>query len=274
MIQIMNLRSEMKTNYHTHTLWCDGNDSSEDMILSAIEKGFGVIGFSSHMAFPLAYDWEVAPSDAGRYVDEIRTLAKKYEHRIKVLCGGEADYIRGMTTPEKSRYEALGLDYLIGSLHTVIAPDGGEASVDSSPELLVEGINKHFSGDAKAFVKAYFEQEREMLKYDFDILGHPDLVRKYNVKHPYFDEKADWFFEELDKTAAAIAASGKIVEVNTGAISRGWLDDAYPSLEFRDRLRAHGVKFILNSDAHFADGLDCAFDRFADAEKYVSRLIV
>ena len=114
-------------------------------------------------------------------------------------------------------------------------------------------------------MKAYFAFEREIVRReDFDFLAHPDLVRKFNAKHPYFDEAAGWYREELVKTADAIAASGKTVEINTGAISRGWLDDAYPSAEFRGLLKSRGVRLILNSDAHAPEGLDCAFDRFSE----------
>ena len=105
-------------------------------------------------------------------------------------------------------------------------------------------------------------------KFDFDVVGHPDLVRKFNVKTPYFDESADWYREEMRLTADAIAASGKMTEVNTGAISRGWLDDAYPSDYFRALLRERGVRFILSADTHSRDTIDCAFDRFASAESY------
>ena len=259
-----------KTNFHTHTVWCDGSDTAETMVLSAIDKGFAVIGFSSHMAFPEACDWQLKPELAAQYIADIRALQEKYASRIKVFCGGEADYIQGSTTPEKGRYAAMGLDYLIGSLHTVVASDGGRVSVDSSPELLREGIDKCFGGDARSFICAYFEQQREMLKFDFDILGHPDLVRKFNAKHPYFDETAPWYLSQLEESAEAIAKSGKIVEVNTGAISRGWLDDVYPSPAFRAMLREKGVKFVLSSDSHAADTIDCAFDRFGTAEDYLN----
>ena len=60
--------------------------------------------------------------------------------------------------------------------------------------------------------------------------------------------------------------------MNTGAISRGWLDDAYPSAEFRALLRARGVRFVLNADAHSADAIDCAFDRFSSCEDYAAFL--
>ncbi|MBO5371040.1 MAG: PHP domain-containing protein, partial [Clostridia bacterium] len=34
---------------HTHTTYCDGKDSPEDMVKTAIEKGLRVIGFSGHI---------------------------------------------------------------------------------------------------------------------------------------------------------------------------------------------------------------------------------
>jgi len=260
----------MKTNYHTHSTWCDGANHPEDVIRVAIEKGFDELGFSSHMAFPVDDGCAMTPEDGPGYVAEIRALAANYADRIRVLCGGEADYIRGQTAPDRTRYAHLGLDYLIGSVHYIVAPDSSVVPVDHAPDLLRAGIEAHFGGSAEAFVKSYFEQEREMVATcDFDVVGHPDLVRKFNAKHPYFDETAAWYRDELEQTAEVIGSSGKLVEVNTGAISRGWLDDVYPSAPFRDLLRARGVKFILSSDAHAAATLDAAFDRFGAAEDYV-----
>ena len=254
----------MKTNYHQHTTWCDGHDDAETMICAAIDRGFDEIGFSSHARLPDNEEGNLTPESAVRYAAEIRALAAKYADRISVRLGVEADYIPHDTTPEKARYASLGLDYMIGSIHWVVAPDGAQVPVDWSPERLEEGLRDHFGGDAEAYIRAYFAQERDMVaKFDFDILGHPDLIRKFNGRLHYFDETAPWYREELRLTADAIAASGKIVEINTGAIARGWMDDAYPSAEFRALLRARAVPFILSSDAHAATAIDCAFDRFA-----------
>ena len=33
----------MKTNYHTHTTWCEGKDTPEAVVVAAIEKGFDAI---------------------------------------------------------------------------------------------------------------------------------------------------------------------------------------------------------------------------------------
>lgn len=260
----------MKSNYHTHTTWCDGRNTPEEMIRSAMGMGFGLLGFSSHSAYPDDSVCTVPVARLQGYFDEVRRLAAEYAGRIDVLCGVEADYIPGSTDPDRARYAGFAPDYIIGSVHYVVAADGGRVPVDHSPELLQEGIAKRFGGSAEAFVRAYFAQEREMVRrFDFDIVGHPDLCRKFNARHPYFDERADWYLHELELTAEAIAASGRLVEVNTGAISRGWLDDAYPSATFRGMLRSRGVRFVLNSDSHSSDTIDCAFDRFGGAEDFV-----
>ena len=39
----------LRANYHTHTTFCDGSDSAEDVVLAAIDKGFSHLGFSGHM---------------------------------------------------------------------------------------------------------------------------------------------------------------------------------------------------------------------------------
>ena len=244
----------MKTNFHTHTTFCDGAGTAEQMVVSAIEKGFDVLGFSSHSDMV---------KDLDAYKAEIRRLAAKYEGKIRILCGIEAEYDTG--------FKRGDLDYVIGSTHYITAPDGARFAFDATHDSFLAGVRDHFGGDFVAFLHAYFAQELEMVgKYDCDIIGHLDLVRKYNSKFPYFDESADWYREELVKTADAVAASGRLVEVNTGAISRGWMDDAYPSAEFRALLRERGVKFILSSDSHAPDTLDCAFDCFSAAESYVS----
>lgn len=263
----------MRANFHTHSTWCDGANTPEELIQGALAKGFSALGFSSHAMLPGdLLTWPLTAAKAPRYAAEIRALAEKYEDRIQVLCGVEADFISGgLATPDRAVYAAIQPDYIIGSIHFVRSPDGELTAVDKSPESLVADVAAHFGGDYAAYVRAYFAQEREMAATcDFDVIGHPDLVRKFNGRLGCFDETAPWYVAELERTADAFAASGKLVEVNTGAIARGWMDDAYPSAAFRALLRARGVQFVLSADAHTVAALDCAFDRFADAESFVT----
>ena len=269
----------MKATFHCHSVWCDGRNTVEEMILAALDRGFDAIGFSSHAMFPAFERYTLGPAAAPEYVREIRSLAEKYRGRIRVLCALEADYIPGVTTPDRSRYAALGLDYLIGSVHWTPSPawttgridDPSLVPVDHTPEILRDGLRDYFGGDARRLIVRYHELLREMVATcDFDIVGHADLYRKYNVKHPFFDENAPWHLAELEKSADAIAASGRLVEVNTGAIGRGWRDDAYPSDRFRALLRERGVRFVLDSDSHSVETVDAGYDRYAGAENYVT----
>lgn len=262
----------MKTNYHTHTRWCDGAASPLEMAEAAAAKGFSALGFSSHAMLPGdMLDWPLTTGKLPAYAAEIRSLANKFAGRMEILLGVEADYLPGEATPARAAYSAASPDYIIGSIHFLRAPDGAIANVDKSPESFVADVKAHFGGDATAFARAYFAAEREMAaSFDFDIIGHADLLRKFNSRLHWLDESAPWYVRELEATADAFAKSGKLVEVNTGGISRGWMDDAYPSPKFRDLLRERGVKFILSSDAHAAETLDCAFGRFAGEEDWAT----
>ena len=230
----------MKVNYHTHTTWCDGMDSAETMVKAAIDRGFEVLGFSAHgdmLSSPLAY------------IREIRSLSAKYREQIKILCGIEAE--EGDTLGLKDK-----LDYAIGSLHYVRSQDGAKVAVDHTAQLLSSGIAEHFGGDEEMFVKEYYRQQRAMIERGgFEILGHPDLIHKFGLLD-HVDAKRE---EAL--TADLVAAKNLMVELNTGAIARGYLDEAYPFPAFRALFRERGVKFVISSDAHSAAALDCAFDR-------------
>ena len=37
-----------RQNLHTHTTFCDGKDTPEELVEAAIAKGFDSIGFSGH----------------------------------------------------------------------------------------------------------------------------------------------------------------------------------------------------------------------------------
>ena len=76
-----------KINLHTHTSFCDGKNSPEEMILSAIQKGFTALGFSGHSLFPFARSWHIAPREFSLYEKEILRLKEKYSSQIQILLG-------------------------------------------------------------------------------------------------------------------------------------------------------------------------------------------
>ena len=74
-----------KSNMHTHTQFCDGKCSMEEMIKNAIDKGFGALGFSPH-AFT-HFDTSYCMTDEKQFVGEFLRLKEKYGDKL-VLHGG------------------------------------------------------------------------------------------------------------------------------------------------------------------------------------------
>lgn len=257
----------LKTNYHTHTIYCDGNNTPEEMVKEAIEKGFDVLGFSSHSMYPFAGSWHIPTKQFDDYINDVRKCAEKYKNKIAVLCGFEADYVPPITKPDYSAYKKLSPDFLIGSVHYIFTPTG-RLAVDYAAESLKAKITELYDDNPKKMVEDYFALEREMLKKSrFTIIGHADLVRKNNAKLNMFNESDLWYKNEIKRTADSIQKAGVIAEINTGAIARGTMDDVYPSEEFLRLLYERDVPVTISSDCHNKEMLDCAFDRAVQAAK-------
>lgn len=262
-----------KTNYHTHTTFCDGNNSAEEMVISAIEKNFDILGFSGHSMYPFSSDWHIPSNSHQDYCAEISRLKGLYGSRIDLYLGFEADYIHGVCRPSMEEYKSLfNADYIIGSVHYVPG-NGGYFEADGSFAHTREKIQELYRGDIREAVHNYFECERKMLEEcSFTFMGHPDLIRKQNSPKnstgPWFSEDEMWYRQEVDQTAKAIAQSGVCVEVNTGGMARGYLDSPYPSPYFLEKLHQYGVPVTINSDSHAKETLDFWFP---NAVEYIKK---
>ena len=73
-----------KQNLHTHSLFCDGKNSLEDMVTEAINQGFTSIGFSSHAytAFPFDECGIKSKEKEKLYLDTISSLIELYLSNI------------------------------------------------------------------------------------------------------------------------------------------------------------------------------------------------
>lgn len=247
------------SNLHTHTLYCDGNNSAKDYIERAIELGFVSIGFSGHsyISGELGEGWCMSEKGTLEYIKELKILKEKYKEKIEVYIGLETDYYSGYKKDIKNK---LSLDYTLGSVHLIKNDTTGEYySIDSSPEITEEGI-KAFGG-VKNYIKKYYETLLKMVEeQEPDIIGHIDLVKKFNSENRYFDETEEWYVKLVDDTLDKIKNSNSIIEVNTGAMSRGWTDFPYPSKFILKLILKKNIPITLNSDVHSVENIDYYFD--------------
>lgn len=244
---------------HTHTTFSDGRCSPAETARAAEALGLSRLGFSDHSYTAFGESWCMKKSDTLRYIEEIHALKEAYRGRLEILCGIEQDFY--------SDEPVEAYDYVIGSVH-YLKKDGVYLPVDESAALLREAADRHFGGDVYALAELYFDTvSRVVEKTHADIIGHFDLVSKFNEQTPLFDTQNPRYVAAWQAAADRLIAFGKPFEINTGAIFRGYKTVPYPAPEMLEYIAAHGGRFILSSDSHQSDAL--CFD-FARYSKYVS----
>lgn len=244
----------MKCNFHTHTNYCDGKDSPEELVKAALNKGFFALGFSSHSFTEMDKSFAMSACDAQKYRTEIALLKEKYKSKIELYCGIEQDYFSDEPTD--------CYDYVIGSVHYVLK-DGEYIAVDDTAEIVKNAVDRLYGGDFDALAEDYFALVAKVAeKTNADIIGHFDLVSKYSEKNGYGESQR--FLAAAEKAIKALIPYGLPFEINTGAMARGVRSVPYPSPEILKMIKKHGGEIMLSSDCHDKNFLDFAFCEAAD----------
>ena len=263
---------------HMHTTYCDGKNSAEEMILAAVSVGLKTVGLSGHSFTWFDTSYCMSEEGTAAYIEEVKALKSKYSDRIRVLLGTELDYWAEIdTTP---------YDYIIGSSHYLLKDDA-YLDIDFSAELLMDEANQYFGGDMAAMAAAYYKQVGNIVKKtECDIIGHFDLVTKFNEMLPVqivgtsdprymtaWMDAVDRIFEDTAElrrsgkpnrleTLGLIEAGDKpVFEINTGAMAKGYRTTPYPAADQIKYIQNKGGKFVLSSDSHSTDKLCYAFDK-------------
>ena len=241
------------TNYHTHTTYCDGENTPEEIVLHAIENGFSSIGFSGHGYTP--FDLRYCMKDTQSYIKEITELKKKYADKIEIYCGIEEDAF--------SIVERENFDYIIGSSH-YFNIDGKYYPIDSNYDYFKKCLEA-FDNDALKLAEVYYSTFVGYInKRKPDIVGHFDLITKFDeVDEQRFLNNPE-YLKIAKKYLQKAAENDVIFEVNTGAIARGIRKTPYFGEELLYILKEQGGKVILSSDSHSVETLNFYFE---EAEK-------
>ena len=241
-------------DYHTHTSFCDGDASAEQMVLAAISLGMDEIGISGHAHQPFDPDYCMSKEGSALYRREVLRLKEKYAGKIKIYLGAEKDLFSDEDTD--------GLDYVIGSTHYLKC--GAEyVAVDAGADVLEDAIERYFGGDALSLCEAYFENVSKIGEVIHPtIVGHFDLVTKYNADGRFFDESSPRYIAAWKTAADELLKTCSLYEINTGVMFRVGRDRPYPSLDIINYIKERGGEFILSSDSHSTRSLCWKFDEF------------
>lgn len=266
------------SNLHTHTTFSDGKHSPEENVLSAIEKNMLSLGFSDHSYTGCDTSYCTDPASYSEYLETIRQLKQKYSDQIALYAGLELDYYSVMShIPVFSKSLGNGImdntyidrtklgfsmdeikkyDYLIAAVHYIIK-DGICYPIDHSPEQQLDCIQNAFNGNVFDMAQFYYDtlcEHVEMIKPTY--VGHFDVITKFSLM-PESDER----YRDLARNALRrIIKTCPYIEVNTGAIARGWRKIPYPADYLLQTLLEEGGKPVLGSDSHDKNNLIFHFD--------------
>ncbi|MBE7046459.1 MAG: histidinol-phosphatase HisJ family protein [Ruminococcaceae bacterium] len=239
----------MLTNYHTHTTFCDGKNTPEEVILRAMEIGLSAIGFSGHGYTP--FDTEYCMKDTDEYIKEISGLKEKYGDKIEIFCGAEEDAFACVKRDD--------FDYIIGSSH-YIRVDGEYYPIDSGADTFKKCLEVSDNDPIKLAENYYSTFVDYILKRNPDIVGHFDLITKYDEIDTQLFSNNTEYLKLAEKYISKAAEADVIFEMNSGAISRGLRKTPYLSENMLYILKSKNSKIMLSSDSHSIETLNFYFE--------------
>lgn len=237
----------IRSDFHVHTVYSDGAHALREMIETALERGFTVLGFSDHAYMAEGQDWCMSRENTARYREELAALREQYRGRLELLCGIEQDYY----SPDPTD----GFDYVIGSVHE-IHKDGQIFEIDNSLPAFEQTLAAY--GDAYAVVEDYYGLVAKLPPCT--IIGHLDLVTKFQQQKPLFDEEHPRYREAASAAVRALIPRGVPFEVNVGAMSRGYRTTPYPAPWLLQYICEQGGEVIVTGDCHDKNYLGAGFD--------------
>lgn len=260
----------IKANYHSHSTFCDGKSSMEEMVQSAISHGFTHWGVSSHAPVGFENTFALKEENVPKYLQEFHRLKEKYADKIKMYLGLEIDFITDIKEDNRKQAENYGLDYFIGSVHQVKEHNSSKEDwfIDGhDPQVYDNGLKNIFNNDIRRAVDCFYNQQKRMIELNHpDIVGHFDKVNMHN-RGRYFHTDDKWYMDAVYGLIDIIIKNDTIVEVNTRGLYKGRSTDFYPCTPIIRYLVEKNVPIIVSSDCHRAEEVDGFFKQAMETLK-------
>lgn len=252
-------------DFHSHTTYQDGNNSAQEMVDAAIDKGLTTYGISEH--HPRHPDFRYSDDPPGEirglkewpnYLAEMDELKEKYAGKIELLKASEFDWLHKDHLDEWEKWRAESdYDYIIGSVHYL-----GHWGFD-----YFEDWEKCYKGydSIEQIYETYYQEVVSMVEsasHLFEIVGHVDLIKKFVVDKP--QNSVEMSFPALD----AIAKTDLVMELSSaGLVSNA--KDWYPNQDILRAARERDIPITINSDAHQVERIAENFEKAVELARSV-----
>lgn len=239
----------MLADYHVHTEFSDDSVYPlEQVVKDAIALGLDEICITDHVDYGVKVDWDsseeiryrngdpLANVDYPRYMAEIERVRQLYAGQITVKTGMEFG-VQTHTIPQfKALFQRYPFDFIILSIHQV--EDKEFWTQDFQAGRSQQEYNERYYEEMLYVVQQY---------KNYSVLGHMDLIKRYDKAGIYPFEQVKPFVAEILKI---VISDGKGIEVNTSSHRYG-LSDSMPSSDLLCLYRDLGGKIVtIGSDSH------------------------
>ncbi len=239
----------MLADYHVHTEYSDDSVyPMDEVVKDAIGLGLDEICFTDHVDYGIKYDWDegreieyrngepLANVNYPEYIKQIKALQDIYGDKLRIRTGLEFG-IQLHTVPQYEQlYRKYHFDFIILSVHQVENKEFW--TQDFQAGRTQQEYNERYYEELLGLVRVY---------KNYSVLGHMDLITRYDRAGIYPFEKISPFIKEI---LEIVIADGKGIEVNTSSHRYG-LSDTTPSVEILKLYRRLGGKIItIGSDSH------------------------
>lgn len=234
-------------DYHLHTTFsCDGKASMQEMCLTAVERGFGEIGFTEHYDLnPVddCYDWLKADA----WYAELERCRCQFDGKLAIRAGVEFSEPHLYPQGVQSLLHKLPFDYIIGSLHYV------------GTELVFSEEYFRRRTEDQAFLDYFNELKQMTLVGDFDVLGHLDVLA-LTAWLVYGSYKPSRYEQVIRTVLQNCIERGIVLEINTQGLRKP-ARMLVPGLEILQwYVEQGGDSLSPGSDAHLSDQMGMHLD--------------
>jgi len=243
----------MRLDYHMHTTFSDGRSELAEYVDETVRKRIDEIGFSDHI-YIRKEDWSMDWVNLAKYVSNIGEL--NTTSQVSIKTGLEVEFVPYGMASLMQMINRFDFDYLMGSVHYI-----GDWQFDSEKQ-----IEEWKRRDVTQVYEQYYDLVQTMAKTQlFDIVGHLDLVKKFN-NQPNRDLK-----DLLLETVKTIGKSGMCIEINTGGLRKP-CREVYPSEKLLKICFDNGLPITFGSDAHSPEDVGADFDKALNLARRVGYL--
>ncbi len=234
------MRFNKVPDYHMHTPRCNhATGSIVEYAQAAIEAGLTEIGMSDHSPMPNGFDaaWRMDESELDSFIEEIEAAQVQFEGVLTIKAALEVDYYVGAEDYIQYLAEYYDWDYLMGSVHFI-----GDWGFDNPDE-----VSRFEACDIEQVYCDYFRLVEQSASCGlFDIIGHPDLIKKFGYRAP---QDSSLVLEAENAMLKAVKAANVALEISSAGLRKP-VQEVYPHPSLVQRAVNLGIPFAYGSDAH------------------------